>query len=71
MIVFEAFFGQCRILPDKNQELKLIQKVDTFLKGPRRALGRDRIIDGHPLLFRGGDLFLKGPNFFSGGEGTF
>ena len=55
MIVFEVFFGQCRILPDKNQDVKLIQKVDRFLRGPRRALGRDRVtlIGGQPILFRG------------------
>ena len=43
MIVFEAFFGPCRIWPDKNQELKLSQKVDKFLSGPRRALEMDRV----------------------------
>ena len=40
----------------------MIHKVDRFLRGPRRALGRGRvtIIGGHTILSRG-DIFSKGP----------
>ena len=60
MIVFEALFGQYRILPVKNMELKLIQKVDRFLRGPRRALGMDKvtIIGGQPIIFREGRIYF-------------
>ena len=62
LIVFEACFGQCRIVPDKNQGLKLIQEVDRFLRGPRRALGRDKvtIIGGYTILFLRGHIFFTG-----------
>ena len=74
MIVLKHFLGQCRTLPDKNQELKLIQKVDRFRRGPRRALGMDSvtIIGGQPIIFRAGFIFEGGHIFFfSGGEGIF
>ena len=47
MIVFEAFFGQYFFLPDRNEELKLIQKEDRFLRIPRRALGMHGQGDHH------------------------
>ena len=64
MIIFEAYFGPCRLLPDKNQ---LILKDDIFLRGPRRALGG---IGRHTILFRG-DLFSKGAVSFPQGVRVF
>ena len=60
-------------MPDKNQELKLIQKVDRFRRGPRRALGMDSvtIIGGQPIIFRAGFIFEGGHIFFSQGVRVF